>query len=151
MTSHSAVTLESVYLVVLMVAIFFVAATFALRASCGLANGIGGWSGRFARLEPPSYRACLVIILLPVIVLSIAGGVEESLVVMLAANGIDEDAVRLAVSILEWFAFAGLVAVGLSETQPVRNRLILIAASLHACLLVAGLYGLAYLIAVFVG
>ncbi|MEX2187585.1 MAG: hypothetical protein WD875_12355 [Pirellulales bacterium] len=150
MASTSAPTLESVYLVLLSLAIFFVATTFALRLGCHVANGVGGWSGRFAPLSPVSYRVCLRIVLLPVVALSIASGVEEPLIASLAAVHVDEKAVRFAASILEWFVFAALVASGLSDLQPTRNRLVILAAVLHVCLLLAGAYGLAFLRAAFV-
>lgn len=141
--------MQSVYVLLLWLAVFFAVTAIALRLGCRFANGIGGWSGRFAPLTMISWGDCFRIVLLPVFVLSLIGGAEASSIATLSRYA-DERVVRIAASILEWFAFGALVAWGLSNLQPVRNRLILLATAIQIALVVAVGYGLAQLAAAIV-
>jgi hypothetical protein len=140
-------TIENFWLALVSLVTFFVASSFLLRVGCELANWIGQLVPRYTTICLPSYRSCVAITLGAVVVLSLASVAETPVVTHLMQWHANQWMWQTLIATAGWLAFAALVAVGLSETQPVPTRLIVLGSLLHVCLMLAFLIALPRVVA----
>lgn len=131
------IRLDVVWYLMLLLVIFFGANISLLRLSCELANCIGHWCSGSTQIRVPTFRTCFAIVLAASII--VVGLINASTNTGLSAWGVSHIGAgnwNMLASMIQWFGFASVVGLGISDEQQAPRRLVIIAALFHTFLLI---------------
>jgi hypothetical protein len=134
---ESAMPVFQMNLFLLCLVVFVALNTLVLRLSCRLTNYVGRRFRRWAPIEIPKYRTCLVIVLGVIVITSLIGSASELFIGSWMAHFFSKRTWTVVVAFGEVLLLIKLIAWGLSDQQPAPTRLVSIASFVHVVLVSA--------------